>query len=154
MHRKKIAGMEVTTMEKSPLRNERGFTLIEIIAVLVILGILAAVAIPKYIDMRDEALKSAVNGAIAELNARERLALAKWKLNDQNGLYDVAISDGVGSGVIVDYDTKLGPQWNKGDAIPGNGSTGFTHANKTVILKRDPQANANTPAVWSLVSIT
>ena len=78
-------------MKKSPLRNERGFTLIEIIAVLVILGILAAVAIPKYIDMRQDAVKKAVKGLEAELNARERLTLAKWKLDsakDQSTHYD------------------------------------------------------------------
>ena len=36
------------------LGNQRGFTLLEIIAVLVILGILAAVAVPKYIDLQEE----------------------------------------------------------------------------------------------------
>jgi len=52
------------------IRNEKGFTLIEIIAVLVILGIMAAVAVPKYIDMQEEARKNAAQAAIAEVKGR------------------------------------------------------------------------------------
>ncbi|NPU85336.1 MAG: prepilin-type N-terminal cleavage/methylation domain-containing protein [Syntrophaceae bacterium] len=48
-------------------RNQKGFTLIEIIAVLVILGILAAIAIPKYLDMQADAKNKAVAGALSGL---------------------------------------------------------------------------------------
>jgi prepilin-type N-terminal cleavage/methylation domain-containing protein len=64
---------------KNPLGNQKGFTLIEIIAVLIILGILAAVAIPKYFELQDDAAKAALKRAVAELNARENMAWAKYK---------------------------------------------------------------------------
>lgn len=52
------------------LKNEKGFTLIEIIAVLVILGILAAIAVPKYLSLMDQSRMNAAQSAIAEVKAR------------------------------------------------------------------------------------
>jgi prepilin-type N-terminal cleavage/methylation domain-containing protein len=64
------------------LKNEKGFTLIEIIAVLVILGVLAAVAVPKYIDMVAQAKKSAAAGEVAELKSSLNLAWARLFLTN------------------------------------------------------------------------
>ncbi|MBW1643739.1 MAG: prepilin-type N-terminal cleavage/methylation domain-containing protein [Deltaproteobacteria bacterium] len=58
---------------KSLLKNKQGFTLIEIMAVLVIMGVMASVAVSKINDISGTAEFRALETGISELNAREML---------------------------------------------------------------------------------
>ena len=77
------------TIKTHPLRlGQKGFTLIEIVMVLVLLGILAAVAVPKYFDLQELAEKRVAETVTQELQARlnadfaEKILEGKMSCND------------------------------------------------------------------------
>ena len=58
-------------------RNDRGFTLIELVIVIVILGILAAVAIPKYEDMQEQARVATIKGQVGSIRSAVAIQYAR-----------------------------------------------------------------------------
>lgn len=59
------------------MRNNKGFTLIELVVVIVILGILAATAAPKFMDLQKDAKTSAIHGLQGAVKSAANMAYAK-----------------------------------------------------------------------------
>lgn len=66
------------------MKRQGGFTLIEMIVVIVILGILAVTAAPKFLDFKDDARTASLEGLAAAMQSAASLAHAKYQLDESD----------------------------------------------------------------------
>ena len=118
------------------LRTQKGYTLIEVIAVLVILSILAAVVVPRYIDLAESAERKAIDYAVSELDGREYLAWANAKLSLPGWQKDDDVR------AQVNYNLGSEYSWRSGPTATG-GTLDFKDQPKD--LDRTPSTNTSAP---------
>lgn len=69
---------------KTNLRSQKGFTLIELVVVMVILALLAAVAVPKFLDLQKQAEAASVKKVLGNLRSALSLRVARGLVNSED----------------------------------------------------------------------
>ena len=116
--------------------NQKGFTLIELISVMIIMGVVASVSIQKFDIVSDTANERALYTGIKELNIRESLVWSNIKISNEGYSTDKELY-----GPVI---TNLGSiyKWNPDPPLLTGGTLSFRSASKTLNRQESTESSA------------
>jgi MSHA pilin protein MshA len=129
--------------------KQRGFTLIELVVVIVILGILAAFALPKFMGLEAQARTSTVNSMAGSIKSAAAMAYGVWLAQGVGG--NSVTINGTPVALAFGYPTAaaIGTLIQDTSGFNGVGTGTWTKAGATTPatcqLVYTPAANVNTP---------
>lgn len=135
------------------MENQKGFTLIELVIVLILLGILAAVAVPKFMNLQEEAKKSGVKGAVASVRSAINIYYANANLKGKATVFppSEAVLKSILNGPIPDNAAVINPSADKKaiDVTTTATPPAVTAADSETATKAAWRYNSTTGQFWS-----
>jgi prepilin-type N-terminal cleavage/methylation domain-containing protein len=110
-----LKDMQLIMNKKFYISNKKGFTLIEVAAVMVIMSVMVSLGVKKLDLLSHTAVDRALEVGIRELNTRETLVWSQIKLSDSGWIND--------ANIFAELDTNLGPEFKWTEAPTINGGT-------------------------------
>lgn len=116
--------------------NQHGFTLIELVIIIVILGILAAIAIPKYQDMSSDAREASCRSALGALRSGITIYYANQAVKTGTAVWP-PIDSLAAIGVVMEQ------------AIPPNPYVSDTNAPDSIVIGANKGTTIGTRGGWA-----